>query len=408
MRRDLAGRLKRLKDAQAATGQRGRSSRKGSSREAGSSAGGVDTGTSGLVPTGLDGWENPAPFVYRRTIEVRLHDAAADHPAVCGADSFHSHLLAREVSPDELLYLDTETTGLSGGAGTTVFLTGAGRCSRGAIQVTQILMADFPGEPDYLLQVLDAVGNDRSWVSYNGKAFDSRLLEGRFLMNGISFARPEQVDLLYPTRRLYREYLDDCSLGTVEEAVLSVARGHDIPGMEIPNRYFDFLRSGDASKLSDVFQHHLQDIVSLVLLFVHLERVLDAPRAATGVDRLQLARWLLDLGRADGIDLLSDVLYSPRAEEDTEKQCRAGVLLGTTRRRNDDLVGAEDAWRTATRLGSIPAAIELAKLYEHRLRDLDAARAVLAEIIHEFPSLKSDPSVQRRTARIEGKRRPRP
>ena len=414
MRRELVGRLKRLKDAQSvssrntagttATGERHGCSRQGGSQNGVSGAGAGTAGTTGFVPTGLDGWENPAPHVFRRTTEVRLRSDVASHPAISGTEPFHSHLLSREVSPDELLYLDTETTGLSGGAGTTVFLTGAGRCFHGAIHVTQILMTDFPGEPDYLLEVLDAVGNDRSWVSYNGKAFDSRLLEGRFLMNGIPFERPEQIDLLYPTRRLYRDHLVDCSLGTVEAALLSVARGHDIPGMEIPDRYFDFLRSGDASGLTDVFRHHLQDIVSLALLFVHLERVLDAPRTARGLDRFQLARWLLDLDRVDGIDLLSDVLSSPRAEEDTEKRCRAGILLGTAHRRTGDLVGAEEAWQAAVRLGSIPAAIELAKLYEHRLRDLDAARAVLEEITRKFPSLKTDPLIQRRAARIEGKR----
>lgn len=53
---------------------------------------------------------------------------------------------AGDISPENLLFLDTETTGLHGGAGTVAFLVGIGRFEKGQFTVRQYLMRDYDEE----------------------------------------------------------------------------------------------------------------------------------------------------------------------------------------------------------------------------------------------------------------------
>ncbi len=127
--------------------------------------------------------------------------------------------------------MDTETTGLSGGAGTTVFLVGSAHYRDGVVTVQQTLLGDFPGEPAFLQIVHQQLWQPGTWVSYNGKAFDSRLLETRFLLNGQQVTIPEQLDLLYWSRRLWRRIIGRCSLGDIERVILGVSRVNDVAGV---------------------------------------------------------------------------------------------------------------------------------------------------------------------------------
>jgi uncharacterized protein YprB with RNaseH-like and TPR domain len=342
-------------------------------------------------------------MVYQRKTTVALTGRKRGRLPLSGGKPFESRLLGRPTTLDQLVFIDTETTGLSGGAGTTVFLVGTGTYDGKTVTVTQTLLSDFPGEPDFLNVISRNLTGERTWVSYNGKAFDSRLLEARFLMNGMPFSLPEQLDLLYWSRRLWRTRLSDCSLGTVEDSVLGVHRNNDIPGVEIPVRYFSFLRSGDGHGLEDVFRHHVQDIVSLVLLFSRLEATLDDPLSAREIDRLQLGRWLLAAGLPGGEEVLRAVLDKPEPDEESETRAHAALLLGSQRRRFGDLDGAREAWRAAEKLGSPEAAVELAKLYEHKLGDPAAAWAVIEKLLERVPTLCDDPAIRRRLERLQGK-----
>ena len=71
------------------------------------------------------------------------------------------------------LYLDTETTGLSGGAGTLAFLVGlAWFDADGELVLEQFLLRE-PGEEKALLEALrQRVEECTLLVSYNGKSFD--------------------------------------------------------------------------------------------------------------------------------------------------------------------------------------------------------------------------------------------
>jgi len=60
--------------------------------------------------------------------------------------------------------------------------------------------------------------------------------------------------------------LENCSLSTVEREILGVYRENDVPGYLVPEIYFRYLRTGDARDIKGVFEHNLQDILSLVVL----------------------------------------------------------------------------------------------------------------------------------------------
>ena len=315
------------------------------------------------------GWREAAPLVYVRDTEEDIPDL----PELRAGD-FTSKLLGGPVAPGALRFMDTETTGLSGGAGTVVFLVGAGVVEGSRLHIRQVLLGDFPGEPAFLEAALEVLGSG-IWVSYNGKAFDARLLESRCIMNGIRPASAANLDLLTWTRRLWRTRLCGCSLGDIEEAVLNRNRADDIPGSEIPDAWFSYLRTDQPATLEKVFEHHRLDVVSLVHLFVTIERILGTPGryAEAGepqVDRFQLGRWLLGSDEAVAIRLLEAELYGgPQAD-------RAALLLSRLYRRRGQ---ASEAMRTlnAAGTGSPAVAVEMAKIYEHDVRDPAAALAVV-------------------------------
>lgn len=409
MARDLYDRLKQLKNAQDAE-------RRASGAE-GQAAGGVRrpsrpdrrlTGVQEVPFRGLAGWTEVAPL-------VRVRETTLPVP-VPARETVNSRLLGREVSLGQLQFLDTETTGLSGGAGTTVFLTGTGRCDAGSLTVRQTLLLDFPGEREYLTALHGSLFDGGLWVSYNGRAFDSRLLETRYLMNGMAVRIPEQLDLLFWARRLWRRLIGPCSLEDIERRILGIERGADIPGQEIPERYFEFLRSGNASVLQAVFDHHMQDIVSLTRLFFLLEEILSdaagmssamgrgtVPGPVPQYDRLALGRYLLTRGEG-GEGLLRRVVDSPTRAEPPDVQEAAGLLLAASLRRAHAYSEAQRVWITLRDAGSIRAGVELAKQLEHRERNLVDAEALVAALLDQAGEGLLKQELRHRFNRIRRKR----
>jgi len=177
------------------------------------------------------------------------------------------------------LFLDTETTGLSGGAGTVAFLVGLGYVENGGFRVEQFLMGDYPDEAEMLTLIADRMERFEAVCTFNGKNFDLPLLKNRFIMCRMldRWRDLEQIDLLYPARRAWKLRIGSCRLCRIEEYILSQPRHDDLPGSEVPRRYFDYLKSGDLSLLEDIIDHNRQDIVTLGTLLAHLASVYDQP-----------------------------------------------------------------------------------------------------------------------------------
>src|SRR5205807_4589491 len=106
------------------------------------------------------------------------------------------------------------------------------------------------------------------------------------------------VDVLHPARRFWKRDPGDgdeslgCSLIALEGRILGARRVGDVPGFEIPERYFQFLRSGDARPLAAVLEHNRLDLVSLAGLtgrLLHLAQT-GAEAADDGWEAVALGR----------------------------------------------------------------------------------------------------------------------
>ncbi len=285
----------------------------------------------------------------------------------------------RGLDPRESVFLDTETTGLSGGTGTYVFLVGVGRFEGEAFVVRQVFMRDYAEEPALLHALDELCSSARTLVTFNGRVFDWPLLETRYLL--ALRARPRlrplaHLDLLHPARRLWRGRLESCSLGSLERWVLGHRREDDVPGWAIPSLYFNYLRHGDCLPLRQVFRHNLHDVLSLAALVARLGQLLWRP-----LDAASSAEELLAVGRLyeeAGWDRQAVECFEYGLRLEAPAATRATLLarLATLHKRAGRAQLAIERWRELARLGhgdDVGALVELAKHFEHRQRDYQEA-----------------------------------
>lgn len=182
-------------------------------------------------------------------------------------------------SDKPIVFMDTETTGLSGGTGTYAFLVGMGYWREDGFVVEQYFMSDYDEEAALVTALENVSERFSALVTYNGRTFDVPLLRSRFLMNRLRspFDRLPHVDLLGTSRRIWSKSLDSCSLSCVEEKVLGIRRSGDVPGAVIPSLYFTYLRRRNPEPLKPVFYHNSQDILSLALLTWRASEMLSDP-----------------------------------------------------------------------------------------------------------------------------------
>jgi hypothetical protein len=281
----------------------------------------------------------------------------------------------------DFLFLDTETTGLSGGAGTFAFLVGVGYFvtddeGRTGFVVEQFFLKD-PAKEAAMLVALDKLVNERNTlVTFNGKAFDVPLLETRFALSRIapSFGDKTHLDLLLPARRVWRDWIGSCSLGSLEFHLLDVRRDQqDIAGFLIPQLYREFLQSGSDELTEDmqrVMYHNLHDILSMVTLIARLCDALTQPsdsreRFAAGVYFERTGQ----LERAEA--LYRSAFDSVQPDSNANAQQRLARLLKRQKRHNE----AAALWKELAGIDDVFGLIELAKHYEWREGNLDGALA---------------------------------
>lgn len=181
------------------------------------------------------------------------------------------------VQPCDLLFFDTETTGLAGGTGTRAFMIGAADWYRDStrgegLRVRQLLMSTMGAESAMLDVFAGWLSASTVLSSYNGRSYDSPLLKTRYRLarRGDPISALDHVDLLYPTRRRYRGTWENCRLATIERNLLQIAREDDLPGSEAPSAWLGYLRGGSARNLRRVGEHNHQDVVTLAQLFLRL------------------------------------------------------------------------------------------------------------------------------------------
>ena len=315
----------------------------------------------------------------------------------------------RKFDIEKCLFIDTETTGLSGGAGTVAFLVGVGYIRRGSMTVEQFFMRDYSDEPELLYRLKALMEQHECAVSFNGRTFDIPLLRSRFTMNRMKdYPELFDLDLLPPSRRVWKLRLESCRLSNLEERILGLARENDIPGSEVPQRYFEFLKTGNMALMDDVIRHNYQDIVSLGLLMDKLLSVYRDPEKQGYVqDLFSLGKALEKQGehaRARELYRLSAVprrALSITALRDGGVAGQANARLFRLCLKAGDVQGAISTLEqmlAREQLGIMPH-IELAKIYEHRLKDFKRA------LVHTRSALSGcgaddEEALRRREARI--------
>ncbi|MFO7318488.1 MAG: ribonuclease H-like domain-containing protein [Clostridia bacterium] len=177
---------------------------------------------------------------------------------------------------DEVAVVDIETTGLA--QTLPVFLVGVALWSAGRWEIRQYFARGFEEEAAVLKQVSLELEGRAVCVSYNGKAFDEPFVRARFRLYGlppVTFAL--HVDLLHTCRRRYGAHFPDCRLTTVAGGLLGLVREGDVPGDQVPDLYYRYVRDGDEAAIAPVIEHNAADLTALAWLLDALD-----PRALAG------------------------------------------------------------------------------------------------------------------------------
>ncbi len=279
------------------------------------------------------------------------------------------------------MFLDTETTGLAG-AGTLAFMVGVAFVERGpasdVVVVRQYFLRDHADERAMLRLLNELLEEKTGLVTFNGRTFDVPLLSTRYLMNRLESRLVElpHLDLLQPSRRLWRNRFGSVALGNLEKMLLGVQRSEeDVPGWLIPNLYNDYVRSGDAREMRRVFYHNQLDMLSMVTLTGEVVRQFSEARLDDHpTDLYSLGKWQSDLGLV--VEAERNLRQAAGGDLPLEIYHQALKQLGVLLKRNDRRHEAVLIWQqwAATSLDDVEAHVELAKHYEWQEGDLQSAK----------------------------------
>jgi hypothetical protein len=291
-------------------------------------------------------------------------------------------------------------------------------------------MTEYASERQMLRVVASDLARAGTLVTFNGKSFDAPMLETRYLFHRLEspcVAIPH-VDLLHPARRFWgRGNEAGCSLGVLEHEVLGVRRAGDVPGFEIPRRYFQFVRTADARPLAGILDHNRLDLLSLAGLTARIFCLVQGGPETTEHPREALA--LGRVYRAAGLDERADTAFeravvlsdagarTPAISMWTASRPTSSILLkvealralalGARRQRRYEAAAA--SWRELLDIAACPSqiareAIEaLAIHHEHRARDLASARLFALRGVELEGQAAWGDAARHRLARIERK-----
>jgi uncharacterized protein YprB with RNaseH-like and TPR domain len=336
--------------------------------------------------------------------EHHRHHGTAD----IGALASLPHDLLRTIgempsgSPETWAFLDTETTGLSGGIGTCAFLVGVGRITKEGFRVRQFFMRSYAEEASLLDALSRHLKSFQVLITYNGASFDQPLLESRYHLNrAVSpFGRLPHLDLLHSARRLWKLRFESCRLVDLENEILGFERTGDIPGAMIPYVYFEYLRTRWIERLVPVFHHNALDILTLACLTGIVPHAFkDESSRSNAAELTGIARWLMEAGdveralplfrRAVDTGLRDELLF--RTLWDIAK-----LDPGAAKEIWMDLAGSRNPYR-------VKALTALAKRAEHTEKDY--VRAL--EFTREALSFEPSSMLEKRAVRLTKKLVPR-
>jgi uncharacterized protein YprB with RNaseH-like and TPR domain len=291
---------------------------------------------------------------------------------------FHPHT---EVSWEQLLFFDTETTGLGVGAGNVPFMIGIGYYEQAQFVTEQFFIRN-PAEELAMLRYFNlCLLRFTHVVSYNGRTFDWPIVQNRYVLNRMKLSNPDlhQLDFLYASRSFWRNTLPSCRLSKVEEERLGFSRLDDVPGAMAPTLYFQYLAEQRPSVMLGVFVHNEHDILSLASLAIHFCLALCGRLDYAAMEAEELFRiglWLDKMGKVE----LAEAAFAVLMNRPAELSSTHWLLLAAYYKKNGQEQQAVKLWsdyialeRNELSFAAVEPYIELAMYYEHRIKDYQTA-----------------------------------
>lgn len=277
---------------------------------------------------------------------------------------------------DELVFFDTETTGLKG-AGTHIFLLGFLTVEDDCFRLTQYVLADPSNEVAFLFESkLWRPG--KTLVSYNGKSFDWPMVETRWTLNRNDLPplkTQRQIDLLHSTKRLWKNDMQQMKLTKVEQEKLGFVRQGDIPGFLAPVIYLDAIKSGEASALMKVLHHNEWDLLSLITLYVHSSKLLfDQQVTESATTYTNIGKWHKDTkNRSASQEVLHHVVDNFNEDEAAMAKYFLAYELKKEQQYELATTAFQEAMPYLTLRDQVKAFEQLAIIHEHKIKNLQQA-----------------------------------
>jgi uncharacterized protein YprB with RNaseH-like and TPR domain len=281
------------------------------------------------------------------------------------------------------VFLDLETTGLAGGTGTVPFLVGLGYYRDDRFNVSQFFLSEMAEEGRLVREVARFFKDMgfKSVVTYNGKAFDVPLLETRFALHRTPFPLRDlpHLDFLFSARQLWKHKYDSCRLFNLAQQVVQAERAEDIPGAEIPLRYFQYIRTGDFSLIEPVLYHNQEDILSLLGVVVAGAVLVDRNQAcaergeADAMDLYGVARLFESAGDAAQAAVLLEKALEVEGQLTADASHMARKKLSHHFKKNHNWGKAVSLWREMSRGDQAFCFRELSMYYEHKAKNYEEA-----------------------------------
>ncbi|MCF7740337.1 MAG: ribonuclease H-like domain-containing protein [Candidatus Marinimicrobia bacterium] len=279
--------------------------------------------------------------------------------------------------PEQLLFIDTETTGLAGGTGTIAFLVGIGWIEKEVFHLQQYFLPEFKSEGLMLKKIANKIENFTALVSYNGKSFDIPLLTSRYLLNKQKpiLENYPHIDLLHPNRSLWRYSSENCKLQTIEGDKIGLYREDDIPGELIPAVYFNYINNrGKLQQVVNIFEHNRLDIISmlanLICLFQSFKHSGPSKNPLEDFAKGRHFKKRKEIKRS--IKHYQNVLQSDITEN---RRFKTLMELAGVYKKEKNYEKAVPLWEQAADMDfpAVKPLVELAKYYEHKVKDFQKA-----------------------------------
>ncbi|MBS4176603.1 ribonuclease H-like domain-containing protein [Lederbergia citrea] len=282
-------------------------------------------------------------------------------------------LSAKGMTASDLFFFDTETTGLYGGAGNSIFLLGHARIMEDEVVLRQHFLPEPGFEVPLYKSFLESV-DYTTLVTYNGKAFDWPQVKTRHTLVRDHVPKLPafgHFDLYHASRRMWKNRLESVKLSKVEESILGVSRVDDVPGYLAPMIYFDFVERKNPEAILKVLKHNEIDILSLITLYTHLTfQILRLDPQQTPSEKMLVGKWFDYIGERE---VAASTFEVAAKEDDISAKYELAFYYKKAKKYDEAMKLWKEAAEKGDRATKKAANIELAKLMEHQFKDIEQA-----------------------------------